>query len=236
MTDWSKYWNEAPLLHDPDPLRQVGKTVGGVPIGTEQFEALVDDIRHKLQLGADDTLLDLCCGNGAVTLQLARGCRRVVGVDFSAPLVKVAAERFAAPHVQYLLADVSDLPAAVTRQAFTKVCLYEGLQHLEPAQVESLLAGLRALPAPPTRMLLGSVPDARRIWNFYDTPERRADFERRRLAGNEAIGHWWEQDVLRSLLERFGWHCEVLDQHPMSHGAHYRFDAVCTPAAQGGAS
>jgi len=233
MPDWFDYWNEAPLLRESDPLKQVGKTVNGAPISGEQFRALVRDVQQKLDLVAADVVLDLCCGNGAVTFELAKACSAVVGVDFSAPLIEVARERFQSGRIEYVLADVCDLPAAVKQRPFSKVCMYEGLQHLSPGQADLFLRGLRDLPAPRPTLLLASVPDASRIWNFYDTPQRRADYERRLQAGTEAIGQWWDKDALAALLRSHAYESSFLEQHPLSHGAHYRFDVLCTPSPQG---
>ena len=230
MANWFDYWNEAPLLRDSDPLKQVGKTVNGVPISPAQFAAIVQDIREKLDLAAGDVLLDLCCGNGAITFELAPACSSIVAVDFSAPLISVARDRFASPRIEYVLADVCELPAGVTQRRFSKICMYEGLQHLSLEQAQSLLQGLDALAGPRPTMLLGSVPDAARIWDFYDTPQRRADYERRLQAGTEAIGHWWDRGELTELLRAHGYAASFLSQPPTSHGAHYRIDVLCTAA------
>ena len=32
VRDWHGYWNGAAQLREADPLKQVGKTVGGVPV------------------------------------------------------------------------------------------------------------------------------------------------------------------------------------------------------------
>ncbi len=44
--------------------------------------------------------LDLCCGTGDLALGLARRRVRVVGLDFSEPMLAVAATRSLSPHVQ----------------------------------------------------------------------------------------------------------------------------------------
>jgi predicted TPR repeat methyltransferase len=78
-----------------DYLRQVGKTVNGAPISQIAVDALVQDIAHRLAIKGTDHLLDLCCGNGLVTHQCAPFCRSIVGVDYSEPLLQIAATYFA---------------------------------------------------------------------------------------------------------------------------------------------
>ena len=44
---------------------QIRRTVNGVPVDEEQIKLVVETIIKELKLNAKDTVLDLCCGNGA---------------------------------------------------------------------------------------------------------------------------------------------------------------------------
>lgn len=230
MNAWLKYWNHDAQVNVADPLRQVGKTVNGIPINAAQFAAIVQDIRRNLALAASDLVLDLCCGNGVLTREVARFCDRMVGVDFSARLIDVAQHQFCAPVIDYVLADACALPLSVTRQAFDKIFIYEALQHFDANQAEEVLAQIGKLSRPPQRLYIASVPDAARIWNYYDTAARREEYERRVSAGTEAIGHWWHKQELEQLLVRHDYRVVFCEQSPQLHSAHYRFDAVAVPA------
>ncbi|HWR00848.1 MAG TPA: 23S rRNA (uracil(1939)-C(5))-methyltransferase RlmD [Chlorobaculum sp.] len=48
---------------------------------TRQAEALYDQILKVAGLGPDDTVYDLYCGTGTITLYLARHCRQAVGIE-----------------------------------------------------------------------------------------------------------------------------------------------------------
>ena len=86
MTDWLSYWNAQPLQADErDFLRQVGKTVNGVPVAWEEVDLIVEALRSGLQLNASDTVLDLCCGNGLITRRVAGACGTIIGVDTQNP-------------------------------------------------------------------------------------------------------------------------------------------------------
>src|SRR5262245_10350175 len=57
-----------PQTCDPDDYwGQVKRTVGGQPVSQEQIDLIVAAVKRGLQLGPEDTLLDICCGNGALT-------------------------------------------------------------------------------------------------------------------------------------------------------------------------
>jgi hypothetical protein len=74
------------------------------------------------------------------------------------------------------------------------------------------------------------IPDAGRLRAFYDTPERWAEFERRRAEGTEALGMWWDREHLTRIFEAHGY-AVALSMDPQRFTAHYRFDLLATPRA-----
>ena len=121
-----------------------------------------------------------------------------------------------------------DLDRELVPECVTKICLYEGLQHLDVERARSLLSriALAFRPVPP--LLLGAVPDLTRLEAFYDTPERMAEFRRRTAEGNEAIGTWWTRDELTLLASSFGLDC-TFRETGCPYSAHYRFDVLLAP-------
>ena len=73
---------------------QVKRTVHGVPVSDEQIKMIVDTIRSALDLKPDDTLLDIACGNGALSHLLFDSCSGCLGVDLSEHLISVAKANF----------------------------------------------------------------------------------------------------------------------------------------------
>ena len=228
--DWFNHWNSIPAkLDESDYLRQVGKTVGGYPISPERVDALIHDIVSRLQLNGSDSVLDLCCGNGFITFRCAKFCRSIIGVDYSSALIKIARSRFHGENVSYLLADVCALPDSLALHNFTKMYMYEALQHLNPEQVKKMLFALTGPGFSKAKIYIASIPDKGRIWDFYNTSERREEYHRRIAQGTEAIGYWWEQAELQVIAEQCGYQCEFFPQNPVLHTAHYRFDALLQP-------
>ena len=69
-------------------------------------------IPSVLRLCAEgNAVLDVACGQGALTRELARRFRFVVGVDRSPELIGIANERSRALHVRYLAEDAEALPS-----------------------------------------------------------------------------------------------------------------------------
>lgn len=225
--DWRAYWNEAAQVRAADPLSQVGKTVGGMPVPPGTINLVVAAICRHLALTPSDRVLELCCGNGVITAELAGVCGSIHAVDFSEPLIATARQRFARRNIVYQCADVTCLDAALLRQEFDKIVMQEALQHLTPEQTEALFASLAASPSGRAGIYLGSIPDVARLRRFYDTSERYADYLARTANGTEAVGTWWSGADAVALAERHGYKARIVAQHPALHTAHYRFDLVC---------
>ena len=83
-----------------------------------------------------DRVLDACCGTGDLAIACAREGGRVVGVDFSEPMLERARRK--APHLEWIRADVLALPFADGE--FDAATIGFGIRN-----VDDLGAGLREL-------------------------------------------------------------------------------------------
>ena len=107
--------------------------------------------------------------------------------------------------------------------------MYEALQCFAKDDLRSILQTIQPYCAPTSRILFGSVPDADRVWNFYNTAERREEYFRRSADGTEAIGTWWQKSDIENCAEQFGFSVQFLAQPSILHTAHYRFDVLLLP-------
>ena len=99
---WAKIFDRIYLVTDAD-----------IALNEQLTRREVDLITDVLRLERDDVVLDLCCGNGRHSLELARrGYRNVVGLDYSAELLQVARERAKAEglRVRFKQGDARNLP------------------------------------------------------------------------------------------------------------------------------
>ena len=225
--NWKDFWGKFPNQFAKDEfIKQVGKTVQGQPISSEQLNQLISEVVQKLNLEADDVVLDLCCGNGLITYAVAEKCQSIVGVDFSKPMIEIAREYHNRINTEYLNMSVLDITSEnlPRPKPFTKIYMYEGLQYFQEVQLSHLMQTLLALSSERVIMLFAGVPDMDRIREFYDTPERQLEYEARKRQGTEAVGTWWKKSFIRQVCSDYGLQCDFLSQHEFSHTAHYRFD------------
>lgn len=231
--DWKAYYDARVPAFDPaDYLGQVGHTVNGAPIPQDHLAALRDQIAALLELGPQDRLLDLCCGNGLFTHPLAGQVAQALGADISSEMIRVARSDHPAPNLAYAELDarraatLSDRPEA----PFSRVLIYGAWQHFDTVTGAEVLSGLAAVTAADVRILLGFVPDVALKDRFFDTPERRAAHAAHVAAGNDMFGTWWDRETLSDLAAAHGFACTFADLPPMVQAARYRFHALLARA------
>ena len=226
--DWRAYWSSVGQRAGSDELfAQVDRTVSGRAVSSSELQLIVEAVVDGIRLAGPDTLLDLCCGNGLITKQFALHCQAVIGVDYSEYLIGVAKQDTSVGNVTYVLGSVEDLDSLDFGPcAPTKVSINGGLQHFTLAMLQDLLESLNRRAKPVTDMIFTEVPDADRLFAFYNTPERREEFHRRRAAGLEPIGTWWAREEMAAVLDEHGYETTF---PPLRDGRltnHYRFDVV----------
>ena len=95
-------------------------------------------------------VLDLGCGTGEpIAAYLLKRGRRVVGVDFAAPMIAIARRRF--PESEWLLQDIRSLDVA---GPFHGVISWDGFFHLSADEQRAALPSVARLVAPGGPLLL----------------------------------------------------------------------------------
>jgi SAM-dependent methyltransferase len=226
-----QYYKEFPKTCLPDDFwGQVKRTINGQPVGQDQIDLLVDAIVTQLQLSSDDVLLDLCCGNGALSDLVFARCRGGLGVDFSEFLIKVAQTHFQQPpHRLYVLDDVD---AFVRRSndtdRYTKALCCSAIQYFPDALAVDMLTNLRTRFPNINKLFLGNIPDRTRLDEFCPPEKRTPGIE---MDPDTAIGIWRSQDDMAELAAQAGWTISFSRMPAAYFAAHYRFDATLSPAS-----
>jgi SAM-dependent methyltransferase len=226
------FYKEYPKSCDPeDYWGQVGRTVNGKPVSQEQIDLIVAAVCQGLglHLGQNDFLLDLCCGNGALTTYFFSRCRGGLGVDFSDYLIDVANSRFRRRESEsYRCQDVLEFVRQEEQPLrFSKALCYGSFQYLAPPAALEVLALLRHRFADIDRLFIGNLPDKERLGHYYvDKPylpgiENHAD---------SPIGIWRTADEFCELAAGTGWKCSISRMQGRFYGSGYRYDALLVPA------
>jgi len=57
------------------------------------FQEETEGIVHRLNIKPEDTVLEFGCGTGGITLNLAKYCQKVIGVDVSKEMLDISMKR-----------------------------------------------------------------------------------------------------------------------------------------------
>jgi hypothetical protein len=215
---------------DPNDFQsQVMRTPHGKPVGQEQVALIVEGIAQGLGIRRQDVLLDLCCGNGAITDPVFARCRGGAGVDFTPYLIEVAKAHFEEPPERiYRLSDALEyVETTDDTERFTKVMCYGAFQCLPAAKATAILIAIRRRFPNVQRVMLGNLPDLDRAGNFWrqdvgSEPWSLSDLRRH----DTPFGTWRTEDEVKALTNACGWRTEISRMPPPYFCAHYRFDAI----------
>ena len=226
MAAWLDYDQHARNCARDDLWGQVRRTVRGRAVDADQIDLIVAAIRRQLRLRPRDTLLDLACGNGALTARLQEHCAESLCVDVSEYLIAIAQESFGTARHEFLARDAATfVEQARAPERFTKALCYGSLGYLDDDQVARMLRALHARFRSVSRVMLGNLADPGRLASFYGPgpwpplDEPRSD-----------IGVWRDLDRITTLAGP-GWRIRASIMPATFFGAHYRFDAVLERAS-----
>jgi SAM-dependent methyltransferase len=205
--------------------KQVKRTVNGEPIAEAQIQLIVSAIETGLSLAPADVVLDLACGNGALSSYLFDRCAGLVGIDISPYLIEIAQKTFARPPAYRFYAQdaVSYLRDDRDRSIFTKALIYGAFQYFSRDSAADILRTLGERFSGVTKVFIGNLPDRRRAQRFFG--ERMpAETE---LNDHEArIGVWYRPEEFEALAQASGWHASCSYMPADFDASTYRFDVT----------
>lgn len=225
--EWKSYWNDFPKsFNELDYLRQVHKTINGVPISIDDIEIISEQIINKLEIKKTDTVFDMCCGNGLITFRIADYCSRIIGIDFSRPLIQVANKYFKKRNITYIHSPILDVNYEnYLFDSEIKFYMYEALQHMDEKYLDSILEKLSKLNIK-LKIFLGSIPNKERIWDFHNTPEKKKRYLELIKNSKDIMGKWWTYDEIENIAKKWKLSIRYIEQNKKIYTNYYRFDVL----------
>lgn len=223
------YNEHAKQCSPTDFLGQMRRTVNGEAIDAHQVEMIVERITAGLNLAPEDMVLDLCCGNGALSDRIFSRSAGGVGVDIGDYLIELATKYFNGANREFVVSDVVDYVRAESNPGrFTKVLCYGSFAYLSKENALELLSVVRERFPKIERFFIGNLPDKDRMNDFY--------YDRTYVEGLEDdsdshIGVWRTDREFVDLAEEVGWRAEISRMPKAFYAAHYRYDVTLSPRA-----
>lgn len=217
--NWKAFWNEQAL--ETDPKAQVGRQVSGSLHDDEVLHKIANKISSQLDLQPNDSLLDVCCGNGFLTELLASKCKEVYGVDFSELLIESASKRNK-PNTHWICADATSFEL---NRKFNKILLYFSFQYIEKdEQAIAVLLQLKKHLNDNGTILIGDVPDSAKWFTYYNSIPKLFFAIWSKIKGHNDMGRFWKIEKLIQLCHACGMKATLEKQESWQPYSWYRFD------------
>jgi len=218
--------NEHAKSRAPDDFwGQIRRTVQGEPVSDEQIKMIVDAIQAALRLRPDDKLLDLACGNGALSRLLFDSITEYQGVDFSEHLISVAKKNFERlPRYRFVTLGAAEyVHQEAHPENFTKVLCYGSFSYFPPADAAEVLRTLFDKFTNVQSVFIGNLPDKDRATAFYKEKQVSAE----EMADHESqIGIWRTQNEFTQLAGDAGWKTKFSVMPAEYYAGYYRYDVL----------
>lgn len=215
MSTTSRFWVEEyrNKAAAPDPITQSGRS--------DQFDLpqVLHVVRQMLRLLAVrpvHDVLDVGCANGLVDIVLGGCCRSVLAIEPVEELAALARKNLSAcPNVTVEIARSDSIPSADGR--FDRALVLEVIQLLPPDEAQRMFRELRRVIRPAGRIVIGSVPDARRRDQFlvpYLKEVREAthltDEQKQAIIARNENAYWYDAEDLMAWWRELGGEPRVL--------------------------
>jgi cyclopropane fatty-acyl-phospholipid synthase-like methyltransferase len=206
---------------------QIRRTVNGKPVSEAQIGQIVSSIKEHLDFAANDVLLDLACGNGALSSRLFDSCAGCLGVDMSDYLVEVAQKYFQkAPAYVFVAQGAKEYVESEDAPGrFSKVLCYGSFSYFSEDDARTVLRALHDKFRAVERVFIGNLPDKEKASSFYkDKPVSEEE-----LGDNQSqIGIWRTRQEFEALAAEAGWRIQFSVMPPDFYAAYYRYDVLLT--------
>lgn len=220
---WKQFWDEhAARSCESDPQVQVLRTLNKTPIDAKIWSATLQFILEKLELQADYNVLDLCCGNGQISQELALRTKHVTSVDISATLLEQF-DTSSFPNITKIQENALSL--GLPKESCDVILLYAGIQYFSPSEVVELMDKMESWLVPGGVLYIGDIPDHERLWAFFNSPEREAAYFSSLQKNTPIVGEWFDFKFLKKLGFHTGFSSvEKVEQTPDMIYSFFRYD------------
>jgi SAM-dependent methyltransferase len=204
---------------------QVKRTLYGKAVSDAHIEMIIQAIKRNLALRSHDIVLDLACGNGALSQRLFDSCAGLVGIDISEYLIEVANRHFAVPpQFAFVTQGAAEYLRAEPRpERFTKILCYGSFAYFSQHDAHAVLQLLAERFSNVESFFIGNLPDLDRAAEFY---KQRQPDPRELIDPHSQIGIWRSQAGFASMAADAGWDLEFSAMPPEFYSVHYRYDAL----------
>jgi ubiquinone/menaquinone biosynthesis C-methylase UbiE len=227
-TFWNDYWNRDEILVDADMQSHVQRTVNHQPVSCEVWEKTLNFIWKKMEIGSTSDVLELCCGNGMLTIPLAQKVRTLSAIDFSTPLIEVLTNQLKHRRINNVTTTIGDITnMSFTENNYSHVLIYFALQHFSERDAIILFQKVYQTLKNGGKFYIGDIPDREKLWDFACNEKYVSMYFESIKKNTPAIGTWFLQNDMLKMSKWAGFKsAEIIIQPEYQINSRYRFDLL----------
>jgi len=200
--------------------KQVRRTINGEEVSEDQIQQIVKQINNCLNIQFDDCLVDIGCGNGALTNLVAPKECVVYGIDPSNYLIEIAKEFFQKEKHTYEVGFAND-DYTYTKFSISNKCLLYGVSsYLEDTMISDVLNNFFSNSN--KVMFIGAVRDLEHRNKFFQSKNLKIPPNK----SETTMGLWRSKAFFIQLSEKYKLNVEFLKMPNSFYASEYYFDVV----------
>ncbi len=170
-------------------------------------------------------MLDVCCGNGILTQQIAKKGNQIIGVDNSVKLLKVVAENYNDLNVAHINCNALNISQSMENKLFDKIYLQFSFQYFDEKKdgkrvISEMLKSLK----PNGKIFIGDIPNHDNFFEFYGSFMKKLRYLKDKMLNKNSMGKFWKVSELDAICQKLGVNETFLKQPKELPYSHYRFD------------
>ncbi|WP_269611106.1 class I SAM-dependent methyltransferase [Prochlorococcus marinus] len=203
--------------------KQVKRTVDGKSVSERDINLITTKIIESLELEISDKLLDIGCGNGAITNLLKTNVSSIKGFDPSPYMIEIANKYFSSSCVSFVLASALETIETIKlKECYNKVLFYGSFSYIEFEEAKMILKKLYNLLEENSKVFIGNIPNLdfhKEFFSKYTNPIIPPKKNHK-----SSIGVWYSPSELKRICSHLGWNTSTTIMPKEFYSSYYRFD------------
>jgi 2-polyprenyl-3-methyl-5-hydroxy-6-metoxy-1,4-benzoquinol methylase len=212
-----------------DPIAQSGR---GSQFQAVEFLYVVKQALELLELRPEHDLLDVGCANGLMDIVLSASCRSILGIEPVSELAALAHKNLdGCLNIEVKNGSLDAIPA--DDNSFDRVLAFDVLQLVPYDEVRKSFIELRRVTRGTGRILVGTVPDARRRTAYLEpylegvrNAAHLSEDQKTIIITRNLNASWYDPAELTEWWNALGGECRVHALHPTDPNSEHRFHLV----------
>ena len=208
---------------------QIRRTVNGQSVSEDQILIIKNAIEAAMPRFNRKGLLDIGCGNGALTYTLKDKFKYIYEIDPSEYLISIGKKYFAeTSNINFFCGRALDCLLEledISKESINMILFYGSMSYISTNELSRILE-FASLDLPNVEVIyFGNVPDIEKSSIFFsDFLPPDLDLQDH----HSAIGKWWGKEELSYFCGQYDFKVDIIRMNKDFYGHQIRFDAKLT--------